>query len=310
MIEIKLFDDSCKNEWDEFIENSNVTSFLLKRDFIEYHKENYEENSLMVYKNEKLIYIIPACKIEKTFSSFHFLTYGGIILSNDSYKFLDIEQSFREVIDYVKTTLNLKNITIKRIPFIYYKKPNEDDLYLMFKNDFKLIGRQLSSTFNLNDFNIPNKKKYNYRKCINNGIELIECLDSKNLIDIMSYNLKKYKKKPVHNYNQLNYLKSKFPNNIMFYEAKLNSEPLGGCIIFKVNRCIHIQYLCSTDLGRKKRVVDFIVNELVKIYSDYEFLDYGISTENNGEFLNYTLLNAKRELGFDSICYDIYNKEL
>jgi hypothetical protein len=126
----------------------------------------------------------------------------------------------------------------------------------------------------------------------------------------MSYNLKKYNKKPVHNISQLNYLKSKFPNEIIFHEATLNNDPIGGCVIFKVNRCIHIQYLCSTDLGRKNRVIDFTVNKLTEIYSEYEFLDYGVSTENNGEFLNYDLLNAKRELGFDSICYDIYNKEL
>tara|TARA_Y100000746_G_C15169035_1_gene312382 strand:+ start:40 stop:246 length:207 start_codon:yes stop_codon:yes gene_type:complete len=68
--------------------------------------------------------------------------------------------------------------------------------------------------------------------------------------------------------------------------------------------------MCSSDIGRKNRVIDFIVNKLIEIYSNYEFLDYGISTEDNGNFLNYNLLNAKRELGFNAICYDIYHKEL
>jgi hypothetical protein len=309
MIEIKQYDYSLKYEWDQFIENSEVSSFLLKRDFIEYHSDKYDEISLMVYNDGKLNIIIPGCKLDQTYSSFHFLTYGGIILSQN-YKFTEIESSFQHVLSYIKENLNFKKFTIKRIPYIYYRKPNEDDLYLLFKNDFKLIGRQLSSSLSLSNFQIPSKKKYNYRKCLKNGIKLIECDSSENLMEIMNFNLKKYKKKSVHTFKELNYLKSKFLNEICFYEAKLNNEVLGGCIIFKVNSCIHIQYMCSSDIGRKNRVIDFIVNKLIEIYSNYEFLDYGISTEDNGNVLNYNLLNAKRELGFNAICYDIYHKEL
>lgn len=311
-MEILKYEINLKKSWDTFIDESDVSSFLLKRDFIEYHSHIYEECSLLVKNGEELILIIPACRIGDKFSSFHFLTYGGFILPRKNHDIQILKSVFVEVIKFIKEELNLKYIVVKRIPFFYYKNPNEDDLFFFTQLDFKVIYKDLSSVMKIDYDLFPQKKSYNHRKAIRDGLIMSISNTSERILDMMNTNLKKYGKQAVHNFSELDDLKVKFQKEIMFFEVREDKSDLlyGGCVLFIVNKAVHIQYMASTDLGRKKRVVDFIIGELLNIYVDYDYLDYGISTESQGSYLNSSLFNAKRELGFGSACYEIYEKEI
>ena len=60
MIEVNIYQKKLKTHWDKFIDNASNSTFLFKRDFIEYHNDRFKDFSLLFYKNEKLIAVLPA----------------------------------------------------------------------------------------------------------------------------------------------------------------------------------------------------------------------------------------------------------
>jgi len=50
----------------------------------------------------------------------------------------------------------------------------------------------------------------------------------------------------------------------------------------------------------------FIVSIIEMFKDDYEWFDFGTSTEKNGSYLNTGLIKSKEEFGLSAICYDTY----
>ena len=54
-----------------------------------------------------------------------------------------------------------------------------------------------------------------------------------------------------------------------------------------------------------------MISRLKEKYSQkYDYLDFGISTENGGRYLNENLIYQKEGLGGRGVCYDIYEMKL
>ena len=49
--------------WNAFIGQAKNATFLFHRDFMEYHKDRFEDYSLMIFDNEKLVAVLPANKV-------------------------------------------------------------------------------------------------------------------------------------------------------------------------------------------------------------------------------------------------------
>ena len=85
---IKKYDISKETEWDEFVLKQSVNgTFLQTRFFLNYHpKGRFKDCSLLVYDNNNLVAVCPACEIEESgnriFFSHKGSTYGGLIISS------------------------------------------------------------------------------------------------------------------------------------------------------------------------------------------------------------------------------------
>ena len=66
-----------KQVWDEFIDNSKNGTFMLKRDYMDYHADRFKDFSLMFYEDDKLIAVMPASLHGNEVRSHGGLTYGG-----------------------------------------------------------------------------------------------------------------------------------------------------------------------------------------------------------------------------------------
>ena len=76
---VKTYKSSDKNTWNNFVLESNQDTFLFQRDFMDYHSDRFIDYSLMVYKNDKVIALLPANRVDDTLYSHQGLTYGGLI---------------------------------------------------------------------------------------------------------------------------------------------------------------------------------------------------------------------------------------
>ena len=79
MIGVIKYQSNKRKEWDNFISFSKNGYFMFYRDYMEYHSDKFNDYSLMIYDNNKLLAILPASLKNNIVISHGGLTFGGII---------------------------------------------------------------------------------------------------------------------------------------------------------------------------------------------------------------------------------------
>ena len=300
-----------KEEWDKFIDDSKNGTFLFKRDYIEYHKSRFLDYSLVFKRKGKMVAVMPANIDGKTIYSHQGLTYGGIV-SGTSMNAPLMENLIGSLKDVLGRD-NISRLIIKRIPHIYERVPSEDDLYIFNKINAKLIRRDLATTIAL-----PNKIPYNrlrerkLKKAKELGIYVSQSDNFKDFWEILTQNLKnKYGRLPVHSIEEIEYLRKLFPNNIKLFVSFYEEKMVSGVVVYENETVAHLQYSASTSLGKEISAEDPIIDYLIDLYSSNKnYLDFGISTENEGKYLNTNLLFYKEGFGGRTIVYDFYQVDI
>lgn len=312
MFEVKLYTHNNKFEWDQFVESSKNGTFLFKRDYMDYHADRFDDFSLMIYRKGKLYTILPANRKEDILYSHQGLTYGGFIMSN-KVTTTEILEVVQETNKFLKANGVIK-VIYKAIPYIYHQVPAEEDLYAIFKvSDAKIIGRNISSTiYQKNKIKFIESRKAGIRKANNNNILISRSEDFEAFWEILNDNLQnKYGKAPVHSLDEILLLSSRFNKNIRLYLATCDDIPVGGTLLYITNQVIHTQYISANLAGKEMGALDLLFDHLInKEFSDYEFFDFGQSTEEMGKILNESLIFQKEGFGGRGITYDIYEYKI
>jgi len=307
MFEIKRYSVEQKNAWDVFVENSINGTFLFKRDYMEYHSERFQDNSLMIYRKGMLYALLPANRAGNVLYSHQGLTYGGFILSSKT-TVLEILDVFEHVNNFLKSE-GVREVIYKAMPHIYQLMPAQEDLYALFRCGAELIGRNISSTiYQHNKIKFVESRKSGIRKAINNSLIVKESLDFEAFWKILDDNLiNKYGIKPVHTIQEIEYLHNKFPENIKLYLVSKEGIPLGGTVVYITKQVLHTQYISSNLAGKKFGALDLLFDKLInEIYCKIPIFDFGQSTEQYGNILNDALIFQKEGFGGRGIMYDIY----
>ena len=310
MITIKPYLSENKAIWNEFIENSKNGIFMFNRNFMEYHSDRFIDNSLMFFDNDNLIAVLPMNIRDKVLYSHQGLTYGGFI-TDEKMKQHKMLECFEALKQYMQAN-DIEKLVYKTIPHIYHKTPAEEDLYALFKNNAKLLKLEPSTTIYLkNPCKMPKGRKAQISRAKREGVEIQESKDFKTFIDLENKILAEYHDtKAVHTAEELKLLHSKFPEQIKLYTASLNDEMIAGTLIFEYENAVHTQYMASNKISREIGGLDLLIKTLIDKYQNTKmYFDFGISTENNGQFLNEGLISQKEGFGGRTIAYDIYELE-
>ena len=306
-IAITQYKDNDREDWDKFVQASKNGTFLFLRNYMEYHKDRYVDNSLIAKRDGKIVALFPANRDYTTLYSHRGLTYGGLIIDNNMKADFMLEL-FSALLETLKDE-NFSNLVIKRIPYIYSKIPSEEDLYALFRNNAILVKRDVSSASYLEN-RLPYNRLRNRRikNARNEGITIIESDNFRDFWYILTVNLKeRYGKSPVHTLSEIELLKSYFPKNIKLYTAIYGDEMLSGVVVYETDTVAHLQYSASSSRGKEISAEDIIIDYLLNYYSTrVKYLDFGISTEYNGQYLNTKLLSYKESFGCRTIVYDTY----
>ena len=307
MIEIKLYQNKFKFIWNKFVNQAKNGIFFFQRDYMDYHSDRFIDNSLLIYKNNKLLALLPSNIENDKLISYGGLTFGGVI-SDYNMKIKLMLEIFENVIDYMLKN-NYKKLIYKSIPNIYHIYPSEEDLYALFRNNAKLIRRDVSSTINLSEtIKYSKGRKWSIKKSKSKNFKIIISDDFKSFMEIEEKILtSKYGVNPVHTHEEISLLHSIFPNNIKLFAIYNESIMLGGVIIYESQNVAHAQYISATEKGKEYGVLDCILNYLIThYYSKKKYFDFGISTEKKGTYLNELLIQNKESYGARSIVHDFY----
>lgn len=308
MLEIRKYNITDSEEWNSFVDNSKNGTFLFSRGYMDYHRDRFEDFSLMVYDRNRLRAILPANVKDKTLYSHGGLTYGGIVVDE---RFT--AETAMDMFDEMNAFLHgcgIEKIVYKPTPWIYHSLPSEEDLYAIIQVcGAKLVSREISSTIYL-----PNRPKFAQlrKRCVNKarraGIKVRENKDYAAFWNILNDNLEnKYGVAPVHTENELVLLSNRFPENIRLFMSYDGEEALGGTVVFVMNKTVHTQYISASPKGKQCGALDIVFDEIINnVFSDYLFFDFGKSTEKQGTWLNKNLIHQKEGFGGRGVCYDVY----
>ena len=113
--------------------------------------------------------------------------------------------------------------------------PAQEDLYALFRiPGCRLIARNISSTIFLsNKVKFIESRRSGIRKALKNEIRIEESDHLELFWDILNTNLKnRYGVRPVHTLQEMQLLKSRFPENIVLYLAFQGERAIGGTLLY------------------------------------------------------------------------------
>ena len=304
MIKILPYNAKQKEIWDNFVENSKNGLFMFKRDFMDYHADRFVDNSLMFYDDDELLALLPLSKHKAVLKSHGGLTFGGFIMG------LNMKQSkmnacFKVLLEYIKTH-KFKSLLYKKAPHIYYEIPADEDIYSLFANNAIISKVEVSTTINFKSIIKMSKgRKAQISRAKREGVVVEESNDFEAFIELENAVLAKHHNtKAVHSGAELALLKGRFSENIKLFVARQNGVLLAGCLLFVYKNLVHTQYMASDDKGREIGALDLIISTLLEKYKqEKQYFDFGISTENDGRFLNEGLIAQKEGFGGRSVCH-------
>ena len=298
MIRVELYKDSDKDLWNTFIANSKNGIFMFNRNFMEYHKDRFQDNSLLFYDDDKLLAVMPASIKDGVMSSHGGLTYGGFITSNDM-KQHHMNDCFTALKEYAAQN-GIKEIIYKHIPHIFHKQPAEEDLYSLFYNNAQILKIESSTVVDLKQpLKMQEIRKRQMKKAVKNGVEVKESTDFEAFIALENEVLQdRHGTKAVHSSEELELLQSRFPQNIKLLAAFYQEKMIAGTVLFIYDKAVHTQYLAANETAREIGALDLTIATVIETYKESKkWLDFGISTEDAGHFLNEGLISQKEGFG-------------
>lgn len=307
MIHCRKYTFEDKQKWDLFVDESKNGTFLLKRDYMDYHSDRFVDHSLLCYDDNSLIAILPASEHNDEIRSHGGLTYGGLIVNRKMTAQKNL-MVFEAICDYYKEQ-GFKSLLYKRVPAIYYSYPSDEDLYSLFRMNAELDVRNISSTvFMLDKIRFNERRRRNVKKALKRNLVIKQSDDYQVYINMLSEVLKsRHDTKPVHNSEELSRLASSFPENIKMFCAFDGDEMLAGTVIYETPLVSHAQYIASSPEGRNCGALDYVFDYLInELYVDKKYFDFGNSNEDGGRYLNEGLVEQKQEFGGRGIVYDMY----
>lgn len=311
--QVRQYSSQNELEWNDFVSKSKNATFLFDRNFMEYHKERFEDYSLMVFKDEKLIALLPANKVGDTIHSHQGLTYGGLLLLEGS-KFNDVAALFDAVLGYLQQE-GFKILNIKMVPKFYTEQESNEIAYLLTRKNAELYKRDIEMVIDLaQPIKFHKTKLKHYKKTGQLKLKIEKTGDQFGFWNgVLQPRLEnKHNAKPVHSLEEIQRLQNRFPSHIHQFNILHNDEILAGITIFETETVVKSQYGATTEKGEQLRALEYLFIHLIEKYrlEGKKFFSMGTVSTDNEKGYNEGLLKQKEELGCSVYLQDFYKLEL
>jgi hypothetical protein len=309
-IRVESYTPQHKQIWDEIIAQSRNGVFLFFRDYMEYHSDRFQDASLLFFDERNLLAVLPANRNGEQVVSHGGLTFGGVISRGKlgASAMLDLFDVLREWL----RGQGVSTLLYKPVPHIYHRMPAEEDLYALFRSGARLVRRDLSSTL---DMACRSPMQHGRQTQLKRGKKTFVVRESRDygaFMDLVSSALTtKHKVKPTHTAQEMELLAGRFPQNIRLFGAYCRELLCAGVLIYENTNVAHVQYIAGTDEAKREGALERIFDELLeRQYATIRYFDWGISTEQAGQWLNPGLVQNKESYGARGVAYDLYEMDL
>lgn len=321
---IKIYEEQYEKQWDNLVLNeSSNGNFLQTRRFLNYHKKGkFIDHSLMFFKGEQLVAVIPANLEDdgKSLISHSGSTYGGMIIGQNFCSTSNYKWMFKEMMNHFREE-GYNYVEIRTSNWLYKRNDNINELldYYFQLNGFfnrKEVG------FFINLANIDENYETNYDSLKKRKLkiagkynlsfkELTTIEGIKEFYDVLANNMCKFGIVPVHTCEELIDFKfSRLRDEVFFYGVFYEEHMIAGSMVFNFcsKKVFHTQYLCSRQDCLKLCPNEYLYTKLIKTAKDngYRFLSFGTSTLEHGKVYNDSLGMYKEGFNTDSYVNTCY----
>lgn len=308
--EIRRYSETDKADWNNFVSTSRQGTFLFDRGYMDYHRDRFADHSLMFYINGKIFALLPANVdvTTHTLYSHQGLTYGGLLTDSHATASL-VADMFVQLNEYLRLQ-DIRRVVYKPMPWIYQRQPSEEDLYALTNVcHARLTVRNISSSVLTRD---PVKWRRDRRYKANKAAAMGIVVEQDNCAlpqfwSILEANLAaNHNTTPVHTLAEMQHLQALFPDNIKLYVARHQDNVVAGTLVYVSPQVAHTQYISASPEGKDRHALDLVFRQVFNDYKDTPCIDFGISNEDHGHYLNRGLIFQKEGFGGRGVCYDWY----
>lgn len=276
---------------------------------MEYHSDRFEDYSLLIFKDDKLIAVLPANKEGALLHSHQGLTYGGLV-TDEKIKLYETAQVLKQIMIFL-ASIEITHINIKVSPAFYHIKPSDEMRFLLHHLEAKKYRCDALSVINLNEKLLFSKDRIaGVKRGEKNGLMVREVHEFTDFWDrILLPNLKlKHQAKPTHTLEEITGLKERFPKQIRQFNVYKDTKVVAGTTIFEMQNVAHSQYISGDTNKNTLGSLDFLHAHLItNVFKDKRYFDFSTSHENQGQHINEGLLYWKEGFGARTLTMDFYS---
>ena len=316
---IQKYEDRFEKKWDEFVLNESINgNFLQTRNFLNYHaKDKFCDHSLMFFKGETLVAVMPANEIEqgRILISHQGSTFGGLVIGEKYASTGNYNWIFKEMLGYFKER-SYERVELKMPHWLYLREDKRNELldYYFQLNGFTPRGevgfyvdlKELADDY---ESKFESLKKRKLRKAYKQNLIFKVITDEegiKEFYDVLADNMKKFNKIPIHTFEEMwDFYNNRLKGIVSFYGVFHGPMLIAGSMVFNFcnKKVFHTQYLASRQDCLEYCPNEFLYTSLIRTAKEegYRFLSYGTATLEHGEVYNESLGIYKE--GFNTDTY-------
>ena len=310
-IKYSIFSQNVSDEWDEFVLSTSGGTLHSRREFLNYHKEKFEDLSFIFTLDNEIVAVLAAAVLNDKLVSHPGASYGGLIYKQN----LKLEQiiEIKKIIFEQSINRNIKKLEF-RFPYSIISKNYFDKFKYTISSNTHKVYREISQFIDLDNLD-KNQYSTNFVRILKKNKNIHTKL-STNKDDISSFykilekNLLRHDTKPTHTLEELVYLIENLDNCKLFLTIDEKDIIVSGTFVIELTKnTAHTFYLCSDYRFINKSPLVSTIDFVAKYYkkSGFNHLNLGISSENRGESINLNLNMFKEKFNSYGTVRETFN---
>ena len=312
MLHLRTYTPEDQPAWDALVEQSPCATFLHRRGFMGYHADRFQDASIMVFRGEKLLAVLPANQVGEEVYSHQGLTYGGLIMAAEVGADM-VLRIFEALLAYLREQ-RVARFHYRQLPSLYAATPQGAEDYALWQCGATLVRRDLTLAAPLgHPPHLQQRRMRGVKKAAESGLSITRDAQLDGFWrEVLEPTLQdRHGVTPVHTAEEIQLLHDRFPDQIQQYVVRKGAQLLGGSTLFITPRVVHAQYIAATAEGRKQGALDLLFDYLLhEEFQDRQWLNFGIVNEEEGRVINSGLLEWKESFGALPFVHNFYRFDL
>lgn len=297
---VRAYEPGDAARWDEHVARCPKGTVLHTRRFLGYHRNRFEDASLVVQDGGKWAAVMPAARVDGVVVSHPGATFGGVLVPKHANA-----RAVDEALAAIRAHLagRAEALVLGLPPSHVADQPEETDLHACWRAGGVLERLDLWSVVDLRapmKTDLRSAKKGRLQGVCARPEEEEEAYVE--LHEILCENLEaQHGVRPVHTVEELLDLRERLGESQELWVARDADGRMvaGSWLLQHREGAWHTQYLACAPAGRALRAQDVLMHELVLRFAeaDERTLSFGACTEQGGREVNDGLLTFKTKFG-------------